>query len=235
VPASAQLRDAVRAALWGAARSGGLVDPTLLNALEAAGYRRSFTAATARPAAPSGLAAPARPHAGSRWRFVLLDDARGTIERPPGLRLDLGGSGKGHIADRVADLLEGARLWVVDAGGDVRVGGEHEVLVARPLEPVAAARLRVADSAVATSSIVRRAWRTPDGRSAHHLLDPSTGEPAWTGLIAATALAPTTLEAETLSKLALLSGPARARRELARHGGLVVHAGGEVEPIGTLP
>ena len=60
---------------------------------------------------------------------------------------------------------------------------------------------------------------TRTGRPAHHLLDPSTGRPAWTGLVGATALAPTALEAETLAKIALLSGPARGLRVLARHGG----------------
>ena len=74
--------------------------------------------------------------------------------------------------------------------------------------------------------------RRADGRTAHHLLDPATGEPAWTGLLAVTALAPTTLEAETLAKIALLSGPAGARRLLARGGGVAIHADGGVETIG---
>ena len=42
------------------------------------------------------------------------------------------------------------------------------------------------------------------------------------------------LEAETLSKLALLSGADGARRALAEHGGLVVHDDGDVELIGPL-
>jgi FAD:protein FMN transferase len=79
---------------------------------------------------------------------------------------------------------------------------------------------------------VRRAWRTLDGGTAHHLIDPASGAPAWTGLLAVTALAPTTLEAETLAKTALLSGPAAARRLLADAGGVAIHAAGEVEPIG---
>jgi FAD:protein FMN transferase len=235
VPASGRLRDAVRAALWAARRSDGLVDPTLLDALETAGYRRSFEP---RPVpAPGGSRSPrpARRHAAARWREVRVDDRHGTIERPPGLRLELGGSGKGYVADRVAGLLDRAGSWVVDAGGDVRVRGCHEVLVAHPFATATAARLRMHDSAVATSSIVRRAWRNSDGRRAHHLLDPATGEPVWTGLLAATACAPTTLEAETLAKVALLRGAAGARRALARHGGLVIHAGGDVEPIGPLP
>jgi thiamine biosynthesis lipoprotein len=92
----------------------------------------------------------------------------------------------------------------------------------------------VTDGAVATSGLDRRLWQRPDGTYAHHLLDPSTGEPAWTGLIAATALAPTALEAEALAKAALLSGPQRARRVLAAGGGILVHDSGDVERI-SLP
>ena len=74
---------------------------------------------------------------------------------------------------------------------------------------------------VATSGIGRRSWLDPDGRPAHHLLDPSTGRPAFTGILQATALAPTAIEAETVAKAALLSGPDRAGDWL-RHGGLLV-------------
>src|SRR5690349_13628567 len=38
VPASPLLREAVRAGLWGAGRTAGLVDPTLLRPLRALGY-----------------------------------------------------------------------------------------------------------------------------------------------------------------------------------------------------
>ncbi len=234
VPASGLLRSAVRAGLWAARHSDGLVDPCLLDALEAAGYDRSFRPGAAVPP-PSGPPRPAAADPARRWRAVRVDDRAGTIARPVGLRLDLGGSGKGHAADRVARHLDGLRGWVVDCGGDLRVGGARDVEVAHPLLPRPAARLRLVGGAVATSSIVARAWRGRHGERAHHLLDPSTGGPAWTGLLSATALAPTTLEAETLAKVALLRGPAGARAVLATRGGLVVHAGGEVEAIGPLP
>ena len=86
---------------------------------------------------------------------------------------------------------------------------------------------------IATSGIDTRLWETPAGY-AHHLLDPSTGEPAWTGLVGTTALAPTALEAETLAKAALLSGPDGARRLLAPKGGLLVLESGEVELAGPV-
>jgi hypothetical protein len=128
------------------------------------------------------------------------------------------------------------RRLVVDCGGDLCVAvasgaAPFEIAVAHPLTGARAATLRVAGGGVATSGLARRLWRGPDGRPAHHLLDPATGEPAWTGLISATAVAPTTLEAEALAKAALLRGPAGARRVLRRRGGVLVHDDGAVEPV----
>ena len=230
-PASALLRSSVRAGLWAAERSEGLVDPCLLDALHAVGYVRSFAPAGA-VAPPAGVARPAAPDPAARWRAIRVDDSACVIARPPGLRLDLGGSGKGHVADLVARHFAGLPRWVVDCGGDIRVGGVREVQVAHPLHVQPPARLQLHDCAVATSSVMSRAWRTSDGRRMHHLIDPGTGQPAWTGLLSATALAPTTLHAETLAKTALLRGADGARQVLADCGGLIVHACSEVEAIG---
>jgi FAD:protein FMN transferase len=230
VPASPLLRSAVRAALWAAAFSSGLVDPCVLDALEAAGYAHSYERRR-EIHRPCGPIRTARPHPAARWRHVRVDDEAGTITRPPGLRLDLGGTGKGHVADLVAHFA-GCRDWVVDAGGDIRVGGARTIHVAHPLDPHPAARLDVRDCAVATSSVVSRAWLRADGRPGHHLLDPSTGRPVRTGLVSATAIAPSTLEAETVAKIALLRGGAAAHRVLAGRGGVLVHDDGTVETIG---
>ena len=80
---------------------------------------------------------------------------------------------------------------------------------------------------MATSGIGRRSWLDRQGLVAHHLLDPSTGRAAYTGIVQATALAPTALEAEVRAKAALLAGPASAADHLP-HGGLLVLADGEV-------
>ena len=234
MPSCALLRGAVRAGLWAAASSGGLVDPCLLGALEAAGYDRSFEPGGAPLPPPPGPPRPAAPDPAARWRDVVVDEEAGTIARPAGVRLDLGGSGKGYAADLVSRHFERVGAWVVDCGGDIRLRGRREIHIAHPLHAEPAARIELRAGAVATSSVVARAWLAPDGRARHHLLDPATGEPAWTGLLSATALAPGTLHAETLAKTALLRGPDGAREVLAAHGGLVVHAGGEVEPIGPL-
>jgi thiamine biosynthesis lipoprotein len=106
------------------------------------------------------------------------------------------------------------------------------VTVEHPLTRTTACTIAASGGAVATSGPGRRLWRDAGGRVRHHLLDPSTGAPAWTGLISATALAPTALEAETLAKVALLSGPERGRDVLARAGGgVLIHDNGSTEEV----
>lgn len=237
VPASPLLRSAVRAARWAAERSAGLVDPTLLTAMTAQGYTSSLSGA-APPSLRAALAAaparrPARAHPAARWRALVVDDERGTITRPPGLELDTGGSTKGLAADAAAHLLAGHDAYVVDCGGDLRIRAPRPIAVAveHPLTGAAAHTLAIAEGAVATSGLHRRLWRRPGGGFAHHLLDPATSAPAWTGVVQATALAPTALEAETLAKSALLAGRLAARRLLAG-GGVLVLDDGSVEPVG---
>jgi thiamine biosynthesis lipoprotein len=226
VPASPELRDAVRAAVNGAHATGGLSDPTLLGAVVKAGYDRSLAGRPRADLREALAASPAprhaAPHPDAAWREIDVDDVAGTISRPPRVRLDLGGSAKGLAADRAVDLLAPHGPCAADVGGDLRVHGVHEVLVLDPLsrEPVDTVALH--DDAVATSGIDRRIWWEPGGRPAHHLLDPSTGEPAWTGVLAATAKAPTAALAEALAKAAVLAGPERGREILARYGGVTV-------------
>jgi thiamine biosynthesis lipoprotein len=232
---------AVGAARWAAERSGGLVDPTLVGELEQAGY--SSSRADVPPAdigealAVAPERAPAHPREQSGWRSVSADAVARVVTRPPGVRIDTGGSGKGLAADLAADRLAGYSTFVVDAGGDLRLGGERplerEVRIDHPLENEPAHTFRLDRGAVATSGIKTRLWRTESG-FAHHLLDPSTGKPAWTGVIQASALGNTALEAETLAKMAFLSGPDLARQILAEQGGLIVRDDGVVELYGEL-
>lgn len=239
VEAGPLLRAHVTAALWAANRSGGLVDPTLLDAIERAGYVASRDGAP-RPDVDRALAAaPERGRASAStsaaWREIRADDRAGTIIRPVGVRIDLGGTAKGHAADRALALLRGARHAIVDCGGDLALGGDagrpHAVLVDHPRTHETVATLRVTRGGVATSGMTARAWERADGQWAHHLLDPATGEPCWPGLLSATAVGGSALEAEVLAKTAFLRGPEGARRLLRRRGGVLVHEDGDVEVI----
>jgi FAD:protein FMN transferase len=229
VAVSAMLARFVQAALDAAELTGGLVDPTLVAAIERAGYRTHFEGPALDLDQALALAPPRRPGApaaAAHWREVTVDRAAGTVTRPPGVRLDSGGIGKGLFGDILAGPLEGHDSYAVDACGDVRFGGLAGVVrpiqVASPFGPGLLHVFDLTHGAAATSGIGRRSWLDRDGRPAHHLLDPSTGLPAFTGIVAVTALAPTALEAEARAKAALLSGPVEGEGWLA-YGGIVVY------------
>jgi thiamine biosynthesis lipoprotein len=244
VPASELMRRAIEAGVLAAEWSDGLVDPTLIAEIEEAGYVASRAGMTGMPLGDALADAPERHPAAPRpeqsWRGFEVDDEAGEIVRPPGLRFDTGGTGKGLAADMLAASLRGYSRYIVDCGGDIRIGGAdalvhpYEVFVEHPISGARAHVLRLGSGGVATSGINVRIWRDPDGHYSHHLLDPASGRPAWTGVVGATALGATALEAETFSKAALLSGPERGRELLAEQGGLLVHDSGRVELIGPL-
>ena len=176
-------------------RSGGVFDPLAGGAVAAWGYTRSL--AERRPYAQAGP--DARPLRGR----IELDPERGAVRVPAGSTLDLGGIGKGWIADRLARRLAAASpegRILVDAGGDlVSARGEHAVAVGG----APGLRIPLAEGrAVASSSTRARRWRNGDGRDAHHLIDPETGAPC--AAAAATVVAATGADADVLAKLLVL-------------------------------
>jgi FAD:protein FMN transferase len=233
VPASPLLRRLVAAVGTAGRASGGLVDATLLEQIERAGYAQSIEPGASLPAAPTGArTGPARPAPEARWSSFAVDEEAGTVTRPPGVKLDGGGLAKGMLADLLAESLADAPAFAVDCCGDIRLGGSagrpRAVGVEDPFGGEPLHELALADAGVATSGITRRSWIGPGARAAHQLLDPSTGEPAFTGVLQATAVAPTALLAEVHAKAALLSGPEEARARLPHGGVLVLDDGGVV-------
>jgi thiamine biosynthesis lipoprotein len=228
VAVSPLMRRVVEAGIQAAQATGGLVDPTLLAEIWRAGYDSHFEA-DGVPLADALARAPARkpgqPSAQASWRLVRTDRRTSTVARPRGVRIDPGGIAKGVFADELAAVLAGYEAFVVECAGDLRLGGRlalaREVHVASPFEDAILHTFTLRAGGIATSGIGKRSWIGPDGAVAHHLLDPGSGGPAFTGIVQVTALAPTATEAEALSKAALLSGPAQADRVLV-HGGVIV-------------
>lgn len=245
VAASPLLRAVVRAGLWAAERTGGLVDPTLAGAIVDAGYSESLAGVEPASLADALAAAPPRrpacPSPRADWREIAVDDEAGAIRRPRGVLFDTGGTGKGLAADMVAEgILRGYSRFVVDCGGDVRAGGfaaqldPFAIHARHPIDREPACIFELSGGGIATSGIDVRIWRREDGSYAHHLLDPSTREPVWSGLIGVTAIGRNALEAETLSKQALLSGPDAAREVLAERGGMLIGEDGTAELVGPV-
>ncbi len=239
VEVDARLVDALGAALRAREDTDGRFDPTILPALVAAGYDRTFDELEERPA-----------RAASGWRAaaeVELDPEHGRARVESGAAVDLGGIGKGFSAGRALFAMHWA--WpglpgaLVDLGGDVALagrtpdGGPWRVAIAdarRPGETLAT--LAIDAGGVATSGRDRR--RFGPNRSLHHLIDPATGAPALAGPLAVTVVAPDPAEAEAHATALAVSTPDEARAHLRRFphlAALYVPEDGEPVAIGTLP
>lgn len=178
---------ALSEALAAAARTGGLVDPTLGGALEAAGYDVDFAELAADDPRP-----PGRPVTGS-WQSLRL--AGTLVFRLPGTKLDLNCVVKGMAVDAALELVDGDGF--VSAGGDVAARGE--LVVGLPGGGAIALR----EGGLATSGSTGRNWRRA-GQVQHHLLDPRSGRPSASRWRTVTVAAPTCLRADVAAKAAFL-------------------------------
>ncbi len=188
--------------------------------------------ATAPATGSSGTAIPAP-------RLPVFPDGR-WIHRDPRRRavavaapVDLGGIGKGlalrwalAAARRAVPCLGESVGGLLEAGGDIVACGPAPqpgpwlVGIESPLaDGEELAVIAVDNGAVSTSSISVHAWRAPDGRPVHHLLDPATGEPGGDGLLSVTVAGPDPAWTEVWSKTLFLLGP-RAIGARARAAGL---------------
>jgi thiamine biosynthesis lipoprotein len=213
VPVSSVLWDVLALALEAARWSDGLVLPTLLPVLEAAGYVASLEGQTWQQAQAQTV--PSRPSAPppiADWQTIRCDPVRRAVWLPPGMRLDLGGIAKGWATEQAAQRLQAFGPTLVDAGGDIAVsaarsdGTPWPVGVADPAEPdCLLALLGIAQGAVASSGRDYRRWQH-HGRWQHHIIDPRTGQPAQTDVVSATVVGPTAAQAEVAAKVALILG-----------------------------
>ena len=179
---------ALRAALDAAAETDGLVDPTLAEALEAAGYDRDF-ALLEDSDVPAGPASP------SRLGAVRLDGR--ILRRPPGVALDLNGVVKSLAVDEAVRLLPGDGF--VSAGGDLAVRGPVDVGLP------GGGTVRVLEGGLATSGVATRSWRR-GGVEQHHLVDPRTGLPSASPWQQVTVSGGSCLAADVAAKAAFLLG-----------------------------
>jgi FAD:protein FMN transferase len=218
--------EAVRFAISVAKDTGGAFDPAIGHRMEARGFNREDR--TGRIIYTEVAAAD-----DVSFRDVRVDEDAQTItlERP--LVLDLGAVAKGLAIDAAARELEPLTDFVIDAGGDLYLGGSSPrgsdwfVGVRHPRSPGELIHsMRLSNQAVCTSGDYERvAGRRGDADLAaeHHILNPRSGtSPA--AVASATVVAPTAMLADALATAAFVLGPVEGIRLLERHGvdGLIV-------------
>jgi len=231
---------AVRAACAAWVHTGGRFDPTVHDSLLRLGYDQTIQAvidhSDVSPARSGVSASQQLPTPGCAG--IVLDDRAGTITLPLGVRLDLGGIGKGLAADLVATGLRerGAEGALVDIGGDVRVtgtsprGGAWTIAIEDPRNEHLLALVHVDDGGVATSTTLRRRWIHAGARR-HHLVAPTTGESTTSDVVGASVVAATAGWADALSKVAFVD-PAHVVDTLGPASALIMTSDGASTVVG---
>lgn len=133
----------------------------------------------------------------------------------PALRVDLSAIAKGHGVDRVCDVLEeqGVDSYFVEIGGEVRAmgrkpGGDPWVVGIESPDPKVREilfALELDDLALATSGDYRN-FRTVDGQTVSHTIDPRTGFPVLDPITSASAFAKTCAEADGIATAMMSAG-----------------------------
>lgn len=214
-PVSARLRRMLTLARRAQRVTGGRFDCRTVVALEGLGERAQVQYARVRVPVARDVAWLHRCGRG----LMGIDDPvdSGGIGKGLGLRWSLA------AARRAATAADGLLL---DAGGDVTASGRapdgHPWLVGiEDPERASAPPLAVVmldDGALATSSIAVRSWTSPSGARVHHLIDPSTWQPAAGGLRAVTVAHRDPAWAEVWSKAYFVAGAAAIGAEARARG-----------------
>ena len=172
------------------------------------------------------------------YRQIEIDDRAGTVFlKRKGMRMNLGGIGKGYAVERAVNILRraGLRDFMIQAGGDLYVGGKRngrpwKLGVADPRAPDGRtfATIELTDSTFSTSGDYARSF-FKDGIRYHHILDPATGQPARL-CRSVTIVADSPLLADGLSTGVFLLGPEAGMALIQRQHveGVIVSAKNEV-------
>lgn len=187
--------------------SGGAFDFTLGGASALYGFSSDS------PRAPSDAElSEAMSHAG--WEKVRIEGNIVTLT-DPGAVLDLGAIAKGYIADRIAELLleNGQGSAIINLGGNVLClgskpdGSDFVVGLQYPFGDAerTIANVSVSDMSVVTSGVYQRCFER-DGVFYHHILDPDTGRPRDSGLLAVSVVSPRSADCDALSTACFVLG-----------------------------
>lgn len=172
------------------------------------------------------------------YHNIHLDPTRRTVFlEKPGMRIDVGGIGKGFAAEKAAAVMRevGATGGLVAVAGDFRVFGKRADGTAWPVgiqhprkngEPLAT--LDSTDEAISTSGDYERSF-IKAGVRYHHILDPHTLQPARL-CQSVTVVAPDAGWADALATGLFVMGPVKGLALIERlgFGAMIVDAQGGI-------
>lgn len=150
-----------------------------------------------------------------------------TLTMPKGMQLDLGAVGKGYTADSVAEVLQthGVQSALINLGGNIQAvgsrpdGSDWRIGIRAPWGEDNLGVLEISDAAVVTSGGYENYFEDKDGNIYWHILDPSTGYPANSGLQAVTIIGEEGRLCDALSTALFVMGTEQAEAYWRENGG----------------
>lgn len=217
-------------ALEMAQRTGGALDPTIYPVLTAWG----FTTDSKQVPSPQQITQLLEQVGYDR---IQLNGTELAV--PDGMELDLGAVGKGYTADLVTGILRryGITSALISLGGNIQAigsrpdGSDWRLGVRAPWESGNLGVLTVSDAAVVTSGGYENYFDDGQGNLYWHILDPSTGYPADSGLQSVTIVGKEGKMCDALSTALFVMGAEEAEAYWRENGNfemLLVTDGGEV-------
>ena len=151
-----------------------------------------------------------------------------SVRMPAGTQISFGAAAKGYASDRAIEAMRnaGVESGIVSLGGNVQTlglkpdGSKWTVAVEDPNDTGSyVGTLKVGETAVVTSGNYQRYFIDSDGVKYHHLIDPSTGEPANNGLVSVTVVCEDGTMADCLSTAMFVLGVNGALNYWRNYGG----------------
>lgn len=203
-------------------RTNNLYNPFVLPALHRAGYIQSAAPGYENDVQENyskrSVTLPERLKIGEDWAQI-----------PHGTALDLGGCGKGYLADLLATYLDSQKTdgYWLSLGGDIITKGldENNTAIQVAIQSAKNPQIRhhnqitcpVSTLAIATSGTFVRENQKNTGLR-HHIIDPQTTRPANTDVVLATVCASSAVLADVLASCAVILGSKEAVPFLIKQG-----------------
>jgi FAD:protein FMN transferase len=162
------------------------------------------------------------------YRNIKLNDKERTVKfLKDGTKIGLGGIAKGYASGRAVSELKRRNIKgaIVACAGDIQVIGDNNgkpwrTGIQDPRGDSVIAAIDMNDGeAVSTSGDYER-FRMVNGKRYHHIIDPSTGYPADSGLISVSVFSTDPVLSDAYSTAFFISGLEKSRKILADMKGL---------------
>ena len=230
VTVSEETAEIISFALEMAQRTGGALDPTIYPVLTAWGFTTDSKQVSSQQRIAQLLEQVG-------YNRIQLNGTELTV--PDGMELDLGAVGKGYTADLVTEILRrhGVTSALISLGGNIQAigsrpdGSDWRLGIRAPWESGNLGVLTVSDAAVVTSGGYENYFDDEQGNIYWHILDPSTGYPADSGLQSVTIVGREGKMCDALSTALFVMGAQSAEQYWRENGGfemLLVTDSGEI-------